>query len=240
MLRLSISVAGRWVGLLILAAAALPSTAGAQIKDKQVFAGTNLEAGWDAIDRRKSMRWEGDGWIGNDTDKFRWKTEGELERGTLEEAELQFLYSRSISQFFDALIGLRYDFAPRGATFAVIGVQGLAPQWFEVGAALFIDHAGHVSARLEVERDILITQRLILKPFVELNFAASEVARRSIGPGLTELETGIQLRYEIRRELAPFVEFRYSRQVGRTSDLARAEGEEVQDVSVILGLKVSF
>jgi len=240
MLRLAIRTFGRWRALLVVVAVMLPSMATAEIKDKQVFGGFDIEAGWDAVDRPNSMRWEGDGWIGTDTDKFRFKTEGELKRGTLNEAELQFLYSRSIDPFFEAFVGLRYDFAPRGATYAVLGLQGLAPQRIEVDAALFIDHAGNVSARLEAERDILLTQRLIVKPFVELNFSANEVARRSIGPGLTDIETGVQLRYEVRRELAPFVEFRYTRLVGRTSELARADGEKSQDFSVILGLKVSF
>jgi len=240
MLRLAILAAGRGCLLLLIAVMALPSAGSAQIKDKQIFAGTTIEAGWDAIDRRASMRWEGAGWIGNDTHKFRWKSEGELKRSTLEEAEIQALYSRRIAPFFDAQVGIRYDFSPRGATYAVIGIEGLAPQWFEVGAALFIDHSGNVSARLEAERDLLITQRLILKPFIELNFSANDVARRSIGAGLTDIETGVQLRYEVRREFAPFVEFRYTRLVGKTSHLASADGESKQDLSVLLGVKLAF
>jgi copper resistance protein B len=226
--------------ILILLAAVFPATAIAQIHDKKIFSSTNLEAGWDMLNAPTSMRWEGNGWIGTDKHKLRWNTAGEVHKSLVEEAEIQLLYSRRISKFFDAQVGVRYDFKPIGTTYAVLGVEGLAPYWFEVGANLFIDHKGNVSARLEAEYDLLITQRLILKPFMELNFSANEVGRRSIGPGLTDIETGLQLRYEIKREFAPYVEFRYSRLVGRTSRLAQLEAEKNQSFSLLLGIKISF
>ncbi len=234
------AVAARHVLFIAIAAGVFCSPATAQIKDKEIFISTKIEAGYDLVDRRKSMRWEGEGWIGNDTHKFWWKTEGEHGRRSLEDAELQILYSRRISRFFDIQAGLRNDFEPKNTTFGVIGVQGLAPYWLEVDLALFIDRHGHVSMRIEADYDLLITQRLILNPFVELNFSANEVPNRLLGPGITDIETGVKLRYEITRELAPYVEFRYARLLGRTSELVQEDGEDKQDISVIVGIKISF
>lgn len=218
----------------------LPYSANALIKDKQIFAGITMDAGWDAIDRPYSMRWEGGFWIGGDMNKFRLKTSGELHNGHVEEAEMQFLYARRISQFWEVQAGIRYDLKPRGTTFGVLGIEGEAPYGFDVGAALFVDHAGNVSARLEADYDLQVTQRLIVRPFLELNFSASNVERRGVGAGLSDFETGVQIRYEIRRELAPFIEFRYTRLVGRTARFARDEGESDHDYSLLIGIRFSF
>lgn len=224
--------------VLLLLSVSVP--AHALIKDKQIFAGITMDAGWDAIDHPYSMRWEGELWAGTDMNKFRLKTSGELHNGLVEEAELQFLYARRISQFWEVQAGIRYDLKPRGTTFGVLGIEGEAPYGIEVGAALFVDHSGNVSARLEADYDLQVTQKLIVKPFLELNFAATSVERRGVGVGLSDLETGVQVRYEVWREIAPFIEFRYTRLVGKTAQFARDEGEGDHDYSLLIGIKFSF
>ena len=138
--------------------------------------------------------WDVQGWYGTDENKFWWKTEGELDSDGTEEAELQLLYSRAVSAFWDLQFGVRQDIEPTpSVSYAVIGLQGLAPQWFEIDMAAFIDENGDVSARLEAEYDLLLTQRLILQPRAEFD------------TGPESLGIGLRLRYEIRREIAPYI-----------------------------------
>lgn len=193
-------------------------------------------------DGNDSLNWDVKGWIGDDDDKLRLKSEGEKPLGErLEEAEFQLLYSRRISDFFDAHAGLRFDLQPepeRG--FFVAGVQGLAPYWIELDASAFVSHRGEVSARIEAEADILITQSLVLQPVAEVNLAVQDVEERGVGSGLSDVELGLRLRYEIRREFAPYIGVSWERKLGETADLAREEGEEAGRVSFVAGLRFWF
>lgn len=187
--------------------------------------------------------WDAQGWYGGDVNRFWVKTEGEylFDESAFEEAEVQALYSRAVTPFFDLQAGLRWDFAPDPDTaHAVIGVEGLAPYWFEIDAAAFVSEDGDVSARIEAEYEILFTQRLILQPRTELEFAVQDVPARGIGSGLRSAELGGRLRYEIVREIAPYVGVEWSRAVGETADFARSEGEGVSAVSVVAGLRLWF
>ena len=185
---------------------------------------------------------EAQGWVGGDYQRFWFKTEGQYaEGGELQEAEIQGLYSRAISSFFDFQAGVRQDVAPGARrTFGVVGIQGLAPYWFEIDTALFVSHEGAVSARFEVEYDLRLTQRLILQPRAELNFAVQDVEELAIGSGLSTAETGARLRYEIKREFAPYVGFSWTRAAGQTADLWRQEGENPNTLSVVAGLRLWF
>ena len=186
--------------------------------------------------------WEGQGWVGGDYRKLWFKSEGEYaEGGKLEEAEIQGLYSRAVTSFFDFQAGVRQDVAPGSRrTFGVVGVQGLAPYWFEIDAALFVSHQGDVSARFEAEYDLRFTQRLILQPRTELNFAVQDVEELAIGSGLSTLETGARLRYELKREVAPYIGVSWLRATGRTADYLRREGEDPSSLSIVVGLRLWF
>lgn len=187
--------------------------------------------------------WDGQGWVGGDYNKLWIKTEGEYSFAddALEEVELQALYSRSISSYWDLQAGIRHDFEPGPSrTFGVIGVQGLAPQWFEVDVAAFISEDGDVEARIEVEYDLLITQRLIAQPRAELNFAFQDNEELGIGSGLSTVELGFRLRYEVRREIAPYIGVSWNRAIGDTADFARAEGEGVSSLSFVAGVRLWF
>ena len=164
-----------------------------------------------------------------------------LETGNTEEAELQLLYSRAIARFWDLQAGIRQDFRPRPTrTYGVFGVQGLAPQWFEVDVAAFVSDEGDVSARALAEYDLFVTQRLILQPLGELNFALQDVPELGVGSGLNSVELGLRLRYEIEREFAPYVGVSWTRLMGDTEDFARAEGENVEPLSLVAGIRVWF
>lgn len=190
-----------------------------------------------------ALLWDAQGWIGGDERKFWVKTEGEysLDASEFEAAQLQALYSRAISPNFDLQIGVRHDFEPGPATsYGVVGVQGLAPYWFEIDAAAFLSDAGDLTARIEAEYELLITQRLVLQPRAELQFAAGDVAEHDLGAGLTETEFGLRLRYEISREFAPYIGVEWHDLQGDTADLARLNGEATSDRVIAVGIRFWF
>ncbi|MFZ5931940.1 MAG: copper resistance protein B [Pseudomonadota bacterium] len=191
---------------------------------------------------RNSLKWEAQGWAGGDYNKAWLKTEGEkLAGGKTEKAEVQLLYSHLVTDFFDVQAGLRYDPEPdqeRG--FAVIGLQGLAPQYFEIDAAAFLSNEGELSARFEAEYELLLTQRLVLQPSFEVNLAAQDTSGRGIGSGVSDIELGLRLRYEIRREFAPYIGVNWERKLGQTADIARDEGEDINVPSLVAGIRFWF
>ncbi|UTW51241.1 copper resistance protein B [bacterium SCSIO 12827] len=188
------------------------------------------------------VAWDANAWIGNDDHRLAFKSEGENPIGKrLEKAELQFLYRRPISTFFDLNAGIRHDLRPDpDRTYAVIGVQGLAKQFVETDANLFLSETGDLSARLEAEVDWRLTQRLILQPTAEINVAFSEDRRIHSGAGINTVEAGLRLKYEIRREFAPYVGLHYERKVGATANFARGEGEDTDSLRFVAGVSFWF
>ena len=188
------------------------------------------------------LLWDAQGWYGGDLNKLWLKTEGDYSfaEDEVEEAEVQALWSRAIAPFFDLQAGIRHDARPDGLTHGVVGVQGLAPYWFELDAAAFISEQGDLTARLEAEYELLLTQRLVLQPRVELGLALQRVAGRGLGSGVTGLDLGIRLRYEIKREIAPYIGVEWQSAFGETADLARASGEDADHTAFLAGLRVWF
>ena len=185
---------------------------------------------------------EAQGWVGTDTSKFWGKVDGDgAFEGGVEGVELQALYSRMMSPFFDLQVGLRQDVASDVArTHLVVGVQGLAPYWFELDGVFFVSHTGDVTARLEAEYELLFSQRVILQPRTELNVAFQEIEALGIGSGLSSAEVGLRLRYEFRRELAPYVGVSWRQATGGTADFARAAGARSEGTSFVAGLRLWF
>lgn len=185
--------------------------------------------------------WDGRASFGGDIDRFMLKSEGEGSGGHLEDAEIQALYSRAVSPYWNLQAGLRQDL-PTGSrrTYATVGIEGLAPYWFELEGAAFLSDRGDVSARLGGSYDLRLTQALILEPRAEANLAAQDVPKLGIGSGLTDVEVGLRLRYAFTPEFAPYVGVNHSRKVGRTADLARASSERVRDTRVVVGLRAWF
>lgn len=185
--------------------------------------------------------WEGRASFGGDIDRFVLKSEGDGAGSHLEEAEVQALYSRAIGPYFNLQAGVRQDVQPRPRrTYATVGVEGLAPYWFDVEAALFLSDKGDLSGRVEASYDLRLTQRLILEPRAEANVAAQDVRALGVGSGLSDLEVGLRLRYAITPEFAPYVGVNHVRKVGDTADFARARGEDVRDTRVVFGIRAWF
>lgn len=180
-----------------------------------------------------------DAWVGKDLDKIWLKSELTRKNGSVEESELQLLYSRAIAPYWDLTLGVRHDFDPSpGTTWAAFGVQGLAPYFFDTEIALFVGEAGQTALRFEVEYDLLLSQKLILTPDLEINFYGKEDKPRGIGTGLSEIETQLRLRYEFKREFAPYIGITFSRKYGDTRKLSRLAGNDNSDSRVTLGLKI--
>lgn len=188
-----------------------------------------------------ALEWEGQGWIGTDLDRLWLRSEGERSDGHTEAADLELLYGHSISTWWDLVAGIRQDFKPGDPqTFAVIGVQGLAPQKFEVEATGYVGERGQTAARFEAEYELLLTNRLILQPLVEVNLFGKDDAARGIGSGLSTAEAGLRLRYEFTRKFAPYIGVVYERAFGNTADLRREEREDVDDTRIVVGLRTWF
>ena len=198
-----------------------------------------LEA-WDA-DPGTGIAWEADGWIGQDISRLWWRTEGELVDGETESANLEAFYGHSFSPWWDWLVGVRQDFKPGDPqTFAAVGIQGLAPQWFELNLTGYVGEGGQTAARFEAEYELLLTNRLILQPLLDMQFYGKSDATRGIGSGLSTLETGLRLRYEFRRQFAPYLGIVYENAYGETAELRRAAGEKVSDTRLVAGLRIWF
>ena len=191
---------------------------------------------------RDGFKLEGEGWYGGDYHKLWVKGEAEGAFGEVpEQAEVQLLYSRSLNPWFNLQAGVRHDFQPDPErTHLVLGIQGLAPYWFEVDGQLFLSHKGDVTARLEAEYDQRITQKLILQPALEFDLAAQDVPELGIGAGLSSIESGLRLRYEFAPEFAPYLGVEYERKLGETADFARAAGDDVGGWSFLAGVRVWF
>lgn len=187
-------------------------------------------------------RWEGEGWFGGDINRFVIKTEGEGSLGgALETAEVQLLYSRAISPYFSLETGVRFDVKPdpsRG--YAVLGIEGIMPYWIEAKAQLFLSEKGDFLARLEASYDQRITQKLVLQPRAELNFAARDVPENDVGSGISDIEIGLRLRYEIMREFAPYFGVEWTKMNGDTARFTGAASKDAGLVNFVAGVRFWF
>jgi copper resistance protein B len=186
------------------------------------------------------LTWDGEGWIGGDRHKFWWKTEGDHEGGATTRAEFQALYSRNVWTFFDIQAGIRHDIKPDARTYAVIGVQGLAPYLLETELHAYIGLAGDVHIRARQAFDVLLTNRFIVTPGAETDLYFTDVPERRTASGFARVEAGVQARYEFSRKFAPYVAVVYDSKVGETARLARAAGEDAGGWRVSSGLRLWF
>ncbi|HUD43740.1 MAG TPA: copper resistance protein B [Dokdonella sp.] len=185
--------------------------------------------------------WETKAWVGQSFDRLWLRSEGERSGGRLEHAQAELLWGHAFHPWWDLMIGIRHDFAPGASKdWLAIGVQGLAPYKFETQATAYLAGDGRIAATFEAEYELLLTNRLILQPLVEARLYSRTDAARGTGAGLDSLEAGLRLRYEIRREFAPYVGWVWQRRYGDAADLARAHGEPVEDGRLVAGLRVWF
>lgn len=199
-------------------------------------------AEYQARNGHDGYRWDGEAWIGGDRDRFILKSEGSGDfGGDVESAEVQALYSRALDPYWNLHAGLRQDLGPGPhRTWATIGVEGVAPWWFDLEGTLFLSTNGELLGRIEGYYDQRITQDLVLQPRAELNLAAQDVPESGIAAGLSDVELGLRLRYERRREFAPYVGISWERKLGATAGYARRRGDGIGGTSFVAGIRTWF
>ena len=190
----------------------------------------------------ETYRFEGEAFTGGNINRFGVKFEGEGAFGErIDDLELQALYSRAIAPYWNLQAGVRYDIKPDPSrTYAVLSVEGMAPYWFKVNAAAFLSNKGEVRARIEGSYDLRLTQSLILQPRIEANLAFQDIPEIGIGSGLSNLEAGLRLRYEIKQEIAPYIGVEWRRQTGDTARFTRATGDDPDMLSFVAGIRIWF
>lgn len=189
----------------------------------------------------RAFAWSGRVDYGGDLDRLRLRSEGEHADGRIGHADLELLWSHAVAAYWDTQFGLRHDMGDGpDRSWLAFGVQGLAPYWFEVAATAYVGEQGRTALRFEVEYEALLTQRLVLQPRVEFNAYGRSDRAAGIGAGLSDATSGVRLRYEIRREFAPYVGIERRWRFGGTADAARAHGEAATDTQWVAGVRFWF
>jgi len=180
-------------------------------------------------------------WYGRDYDRLVLKAEGDADAGKLQESSTELLWSHAIATFWDTQLGIRYDGGEEpDRSWLALGMQGLAPYWFEVDATFYIGENSMTAFTLEAEYELLLTQKLILQPRIEADFYGKKDLELERGTGLSDLTAGVRLRYEIKRELAPYVGIEWSGKYGGTANFASANGQSKSDTAIVAGLRFWF
>ncbi|MDR3387087.1 MAG: copper resistance protein B [Rudaea sp.] len=211
-----------------------------QMRDDAAFGMVQVDQLEHAIDGSGAAAWELEGWYGQDVDKLWLRSEGERESGNLD-ARTELFWDHAFAGFWDWQFGARHDSGlGRTRDWAAFGVQGLAPYWIQIEATAYLGEQGRTAARLRAEYELLLTQRLVLQPEFELNLYGRSDVQRDFGSGLSDAEFGLRLRYEIRREFAPYIGVVWAHRFGDAADYARAAGRDAADAQLVVGLRMWF
>lgn len=196
---------------------------------------------WVYTNDNSSAAYDLQAWYGKDYDRLVFKAEGTADNGKLQDASTELLWGHAVAIYWDAQLGVRYDSGvDPGQGWLAFGLQGLAPYWFELDTTAYIGDAGRTALRLKAEYELLITQKLILQPRLEANFYGQSNPARGLGSGLSELEAGLRVRYEFRREVAPYIGIVWANKYGGTADYAQAAGENTKETQLVAGVRLWF
>ena len=184
---------------------------------------------------------DGQAWVGSSTNKLWFKGESGRKSGDLFDSNLEAYYSHAIAAYWDAQIGVRRDFSENNKparNWLGFSFQGLAPYKFETDVTGYVGTSGRTAMRVRGGYNVLITQRLIFWPEVELNLYGKDDSERSLGKGLADSRLTLRLRYDIRRELAPYIGVQWTKLYSDTADYARESGEAINDVQLVVGVRM--
>jgi copper resistance protein B len=196
---------------------------------------------WQDADEGDAFAWDLEGWFGGDFDRVWLRTEGQHEHGGTRGADLQLLYGHAFARWWEMVAGMRHDTGPGPSRdWMAVGVQGLAPYMLDVEVTAYMGGAGRTALRLEGVYELRLTSRLVLQPQLELDLYGKDDPETRVGSGLSQAEAGLRLRYEIRRELAPYLGIVWQRRFGDTADFARAAGDSDHDTRLVAGIRVWF
>ena len=190
---------------------------------------------------KNPLIWEAEGWLGKDLNKLWLKSSGERIDGKIEESETELLYSRAIAPFWDAQIGIRHDEVDNESRdYGTIAIKGLAPYYFETDASLSFGKNGQTKLNASAEYEVMFNQQLILSPEVEFNAYGKDDVAMGVGSGLSNIEAGLRLRYEIKREFAPYIGVNWNKKFGTTADIAQSNGQDISNTQLVAGLRAWF
>ena len=222
--------------------AAFPSLEGHPAHDRAIHSFVLFDQlEWLRNDSGDGLALDSKGWIGGDRDRLWFRGEGGGESGRVDDAQVHLLWGRQISRWWDVVGGIRQDFRPGPAqTWAAAGVQGIAPYWFELEATGYVGAGGRTQARFDVAYELLLTNRLIAQPLAEIDVFGKSDPERGIGAGLSTTDFGVRMRYEVRREFAPYAGVTWYNKWGKTADFAEAAGKSAGGARFVAGLRLWF
>jgi Uncharacterized protein involved in copper resistance len=221
---------------------AFPGPRQLRLSDEHAFGSVLLDR-LERVDTKdgNATAYEAQAWFGGTYDRLVLKAEGDVADGKLEEARTEVLWGHAVAPFWDTQLGVRQDSgAGPDRTWLAVGIQGLAPYWFDVDATAYVGGAGRTALRLSGEYELLLTQRLILQPRMEVNLYGRRDEARGLGSGLADATTGLRLRYEFSRQFAPYVGVEWAGKFGQTADFARAEGQRTRQTRYVAGVRLWF
>ena len=220
---------------------ALSSLSFASMEDDPVLTKVMGEVEMRSTNGDNPRVWNIDAWVGQDLNKLWIKAEGERVGSNTEQSELQLLYSKAVTPFWDLQFGVKKDFNPKPSrNWGVIAAKGLAPYLFEIDASLFIGESGQSAVRLDAEYEYMLSQKLIISPEIEINIFGKDDELTGAGKGLSTVEAGLRLRYEITREFAPYIGINWEKKYGNTADFSATEGENIEDTQLVVGVRFWF
>lgn len=209
--------------------------------DNDNFATLIVDRFESATTHNTSMTYDAQAWFGQTYNRLLVRGEGSADRKGLQNSRSELLWAHALTPYWDTHLGVRYDIdAGHNRSWLAFGVQGLAPYWLYVEATAYVGEQGRAAFRLELEYDLLITQKLILQPRIEANFYSKSDTARGLGSGLSDFEAGLRLRYEIQREIAPYIGIEWAGRFGGTANYQRAIGNEVDETRLVAGVHFWF
>jgi copper resistance protein B len=225
-------------------AAAFPDLGGMGMKAHMDDDPVNYMIRFDRIELQKGetpLVWDAKAWVGKDLNRLYLRGDGEVQDSTTRSATVEAFWARPVSRWWNLVAGIRQDFRPEPSrSWLAVGAVGLAPYRFNVEATAYLGDEGRTALRFETEYDLLLTNRLILQPRLELNAYGRDDRAREIGSGIASAEAGLRLRYEIRRELAPYAGLAWTKTFGSTADLAHAAGRASRELRAVVGIRIWF
>ncbi|HVA54805.1 MAG TPA: copper resistance protein B [Gammaproteobacteria bacterium] len=229
-------------GLLLVSASAAHAGDKVQMEDNTVFSQVLFNQLEDRFGGNgNTFYWDAQAWVGGDLHKLWLKSEGSRSGGRTKDADVESFYDRAVTAFWDLQMGVRHDFGQAPArNWVAVGMEGLAPYFVDAEATAYIGPGGRSAVRTTFAYELLFTQRLILTPRLEINTYGRDDPMRRIGAGLSDIELGLRLRYEMRREFAPYVGVVYARSYGGTAAYLRLAGENTEEIRLVAGLRLWF
>lgn len=220
---------------------ALPGPRQLKLADEQIF--------WAVLGNRfeyqpdnKTALYDLQAWVGNSEDRLVLKAEGEVSSGSFEESATDILWGHAVSTYFDAQVGILLEQYREGANsqWLALGIQGLAPYWFEMDLTAYLGDQGRTAFAAELEYELLLTQKLILQPRAELTLYGKDDPENNLGSGLSNLSAGLRLRYEFSRQFAPYIGVEWSKFYGNTADLRQQHNQYLEDTQLLAGVRFWF